>query len=86
MARVAKRVSQGGHNIPTDVILRRYEAGLNNLFQLYMPVVDYWSLYDNSSCPSEKVACGWKDSRVNIIQPERYAELLANYNTPTQDE
>lgn len=86
VARVAKRVSQGGHNIPTDVILRRYDAGLTNMFQLYMPVVDYWALYDNSSCPSEKVACGWKDKRINIIQPERYAELLARYNTPTQDD
>ena len=86
VARVAKRVSQGGHNIPTDVILRRYDAGLRNLFQLYIPVVDYWALYDNSSCPSEKVACGWKDSRVNIIQPERYAELITNYNTSTENE
>lgn len=86
VARVAKRVSQGGHNIPTDVILRRYDAGLRNLFQLYIPVVDYWALYDNSPCPSEKVACGWKDSRINIIQPERYNELFTNYNTPKQDE
>ena len=59
VARVAKRVSQGGHNIPTDVILRRYEAGLQNLFQLYIPVVDYWTLYDNSDCPGEKIAYGW---------------------------
>jgi predicted ABC-type ATPase len=35
VARVAKRVAMGGHNIPTEVILRRYEAGLANLFQLF---------------------------------------------------
>jgi predicted ABC-type ATPase len=46
--RVAKRVSEGGHNIPTDVIHRRYWLGLNNLFNIYMPIVDAWLLYDNN--------------------------------------
>ena len=86
IVRVAKRVSQGGHNIPTDVILRRYDAGLQNLFQLYIPVVDYWALYDNSSCPSEKIACGWKNTRVNIIDPERYHAFNDKYNTPSDHE
>ena len=81
MARVAKRVSLGGHNIPTDVILRRYDAGLQNLFQLYIPVVDYWALYDNSSCPGEKIAYGWKDTRVNIVDQEKYDHFLT-YQTP----
>ena len=79
IARVAKRVSQGGHNIPTEVIIRRYEAGLQNLFQLYMPVADYWALYDNSTCPAEKIACGWKDNRVKIIDSEKFEQLQANY-------
>jgi len=30
--RVAKRVAEGGHNIPEDVIRRRYDAGIRNLF------------------------------------------------------
>jgi predicted ABC-type ATPase len=46
--RVAKRVREGGHNIPKDVIHRRYWSGLNNLFSIYMPIVDAWSLYDNN--------------------------------------
>ena len=46
--RVAKRVSEGGHNIPVEVIYRRYGLGLENLFNLFIPIVDYWSLYDNN--------------------------------------
>jgi predicted ABC-type ATPase len=46
--RVAERVSEGGHNIPTDVIHRRYWLGLDNLFNIYMPIVDAWTLYDNN--------------------------------------
>ena len=34
--RVAERVANRGHNIPKDVIKRRYVAGLSNLFNLFM--------------------------------------------------
>lgn len=46
--RVAQRVLSGGHNIPKDVIHRRYWAGLSNLFDIFVPIVNLWSLYDNS--------------------------------------
>ena len=54
--RVAKRVSEGGHNIPTDVIRRRYQLGLSNFFNLYKDVVDTWTLVDNASNPRQVVA------------------------------
>lgn len=47
--RVAQRVASGGHNIPHDVIYRRYWAGLRNLFEIFVPIVDLWSLYDNTN-------------------------------------
>ena len=79
VARVAKRVSLGGQNIPTEVVRRRYDAGLQNLFQLYIPIVDYWTLYDNSNIPGEKIAYGWKDSRVGIVDEEKYKRFHALY-------
>ena len=48
-ARVATRVIEGGHNIPPDVIERRYKSGITNLFRLYLPMVDEWIIYDNTS-------------------------------------
>lgn len=45
--RVAKRVSNGGHHIPSDVIERRYHRGINNLFTRYMPICDEWILVNN---------------------------------------
>lgn len=47
--RVAQRVASGGHNIPKDVVHRRYWAGLRNLFEIFVPIVDLWSLYDNNT-------------------------------------
>lgn len=46
--RVAMRVSEGGHDIPRDVIVRRYHRGISNLKNIFMPRVDSWMLIDNS--------------------------------------
>lgn len=47
MARVARRVRQGGHSIPEAVIRRRYKAGLSNMRHLYLPLADDVTIYDN---------------------------------------
>ena len=46
--RVAERVRAGGHHIPEEVIRRRYVGGLKNFFNLYLPLADVWSAYDNT--------------------------------------
>lgn len=45
--RVEYRVRQGGHNIPSDAILRRYPRSIANLFR-YAPECDKVNCYDNS--------------------------------------
>lgn len=56
MDRVAKRVSLGGHHIPDDVVDRRYYRGINNLFNLYMPICDSWMIVNSMQQPAEIVA------------------------------
>jgi len=48
VARVAARVAQGGHDVPEDVIRRRYIAGWRNFQQKFKLLVDAWAHYDNS--------------------------------------
>jgi predicted ABC-type ATPase len=48
IARVARRVSRGGHRIPGDVVIRRYWAGIRNMRDVYLPFADYAFVYDNS--------------------------------------
>ena len=79
--RVAKRVSQGGHNIPTDVVYRRFEGGLSNLFNLYMPIVDYWALYDNSNIPTQHIASGELGKEPVVLQKDKFEELRTKYKT-----
>ena len=59
VARVAQRVMQGGHNIPEDVIRRRFKSGLDNFHYRYKLLVDSWVLYDNYVRPPKLL--DWSD-------------------------
>ncbi len=45
--RVNARVKEGGHNIPEDVIRRRYKKGIFNLINIFIVLCDYWLVFDN---------------------------------------
>ena len=47
--RVARRVRQGGHHVPDDVIRRRFNGGLRNFHEVYKPLVNHWSFIDNTN-------------------------------------
>ena len=55
--RVAERVRQGGHDVPSDVIRRRFAAGLRNFERVYRDAVDAWAMYDNAG--DEPVLTNW---------------------------
>ena len=74
LQRVMQRVSEGGHNIPEDTILRRYEKGIKNLFNLYIPLCDMWHIYDNSDHNRKPIAKGRKNELIQIID-----ETIYNY-------
>lgn len=66
--RVKQRVSEGGHNIPNNVIERRYFNGIKNLLELFMPIVDNFVIYDNTNITPEMIAeKSNKNSTIEII-------------------
>jgi predicted ABC-type ATPase len=53
--RVLQRVEEGRHDssvdnhmIPEDIIRRRYPKSINNLLHVFIPIVDFWEVYDNN--------------------------------------
>ena len=54
VSRVAMRVAQGGHNIPEEVIRRRFLAGLENLSK-YQKAVNSWVLLNGDKTPPEQI-------------------------------
>lgn len=75
--RVAQRVSEGGHNIPEEVIRRRYRLGMENLSKIFIPIVDDWYLYDNSNLDFICIAQGTKDGVSKIFIPNIYSKILS---------
>lgn len=60
VARVARRVAAGGHNIPEHVIRRRFARSLGHL-ELYKPLVNAWYLFDNSDSGLDFIMTGSND-------------------------
>lgn len=74
--RVAERVRRGGHDVPANVIRRRYRAGLRNFFALYRHVVDSWQLYDNARVAGPRlIATGSVGQRREILDETVWARL-----------
>lgn len=73
--RVAKRVQEGGHNIPEDVIRRRYERGIHNLLNLYLGICDVAIIVDNAILEMEVIARKEFESSLNILNTDKWNEL-----------
>ena len=48
LRRIAARVKQGGHNVPSGDVRRRFMRSWNNFQKYYRLLADAWSVYDNS--------------------------------------
>jgi predicted ABC-type ATPase len=76
VARVAERVLQGGHDVPEDVIRRRFVSGLANFFALYMPLADTWKMFDNSAVAGPRlIAEGKLSAEPAILDQESWQRL-----------
>jgi predicted ABC-type ATPase len=63
----------GGHNIPPDVIARRYGRSIQNFRDLYLPLADKWNVFDNSDINHTKIAVEAENGELKI-----YEEALWN--------
>ena len=77
--RVETRVKEGGHDIPENVIRRRYENGLKNFFNIYSSIVDEWMFIENSGEPYQLIAQKTK-SEVKIYIDQIWSELKTKYD------
>lgn len=73
--RVARRVAEGGHGIPLEVIHRRYRAGIWNMHNLYLPLADEAEIYDNSLSPRILIAQKRKKQPLEICDGRCWARI-----------
>lgn len=73
--RVKTRVLEGGHNIPMNVIERRYIRGIKNLFEIYISITDQVLIFDNSEGKHKLIAEKSSNDELNILDGQRFNEL-----------
>ncbi|QKZ14578.1 zeta toxin family protein [Spirosoma sp. KUDC1026] len=78
--RVARRVARGGHNIPTEVIERRYSRSIKNLVQLYQPICTHFTVFDNSGTVAQRVASGGMYTEIEVFIEDSWVRILAYGN------
>ena len=78
--RVKTRVLEGGHNIPEDIIERRYLNGIINLFDIYLPIVDQVLIFDNSEGKHKLIAEKNFGEEISIIKEKEFNELKSYYD------
>ena len=84
--RVAMRVLKGGHDIPTDVIERRYGRSVLNLTKLYIPICDYFAIFNNTELVPEMVATGGIDVEFNVLNEDIWKTILRNESKSDETE
>jgi len=86
--RVESRVKQGGHNIPTKTIIRRYKSCLCNLVEKYIDICDNVTVYDNSEFiekgrQRDIIARKIMGEKLEIINVEKWQQILRVCNDNT---
>ncbi len=56
VGRVALRVRLGGHHVPEEDVLRRFDRSRRHFIEDYLPLADEWVLWDNAAPPHRRIA------------------------------
>jgi predicted ABC-type ATPase len=72
--RVKMRVLEGGHDIPENVIRRRYIKGIQNL-QLFTNVADYWLIINSSNGDLQFIAEGNLKNEITIFERNTWSKF-----------
>lgn len=73
--RVKHRVALGGHDVPSDVIKRRFGRSVSNFFNLYAPLADDWTLFDNSSSNEALTIATKSAGKLTVTQHQTWLKL-----------
>lgn len=69
------QVAMGGHDVPTDVIRRRFDRSLSNFFSLYTPLADRWLVFDNSVTGTAVLLAQQEGDNLQIKETNQWHKL-----------
>jgi len=75
IARVARRVREGGHFVPDAIVARRFAGGLRNMRHLYLLAADIALIYDNSDGSDVLIAERRPGSELIVHDKARWSQI-----------
>jgi len=81
LLRIRGRVARGGHDVPEDVVGRRFERSIRNFLLQYRRLADSWVLYDNTGAIPRMIA-SQEHGELRIVETGLYNELSETYGKP----
>ncbi len=75
LKRIEQRVVKGGHNVPVEDVLRRFQRSHLNFWKLYKDMSDNWTLINNTSHEPIQVAHSIIDS-IQVFDLDLYNEFI----------
>jgi len=74
LSRIRKRVSEGGHNIPTKTVRCRHLRCFDNFWNIYRPLADDWSILDNSNSKPKLILSSNKYENLKTVEKETFVK------------
>jgi predicted ABC-type ATPase len=74
LKRIKNRVKFGGHNIPEEIVKRRFKRTFANFSNLYSPMADEWFVLDNSSEPV--IIAQKEDNKIEVFNKELFNKFF----------
>lgn len=56
IGRIRERVREGGHDVPSVDVRRRFLRSIENFFNIYEPLAATWMLFNNSQAKPSLIA------------------------------
>lgn len=80
LERVENRVRSGGHRVSEEDVRRRYFRSRRNFLELYLPLIDHWTVCDNSENRRRVLARKLAGGEIEVLDAEEWErfKLAAN--------
>ena len=75
ISRIKSRVTEGGHNVPVQDVLRRFDRSICNFFRLYQPIADSWMLFNNAG-PNPILIAQKRNGKTKIVDENLYNSIV----------
>jgi predicted ABC-type ATPase len=77
ISRIKNRVAEGGHDVPAEDVIRRFNRSIANFFRLYQPLSDSWLLFNNAESNPILIA-QMKSGRMTLMDKDLYNSITEN--------